>query len=84
MDCYLGMIKLYPYGFAPRGWAICDGTMISPQQNAALFSLIGTVYGGDGRTTFALPDLRNACPTPGITSMMYYIATEGIYPSRPY
>ncbi len=57
-DPFLGEIRLFPYTFAPRGWALCNGQILSIAQNTALFSLIGTIYGGDGRTTFALPDLR--------------------------
>ena len=48
--------------FAPRGWALCDGQLLAIQSNSALFSIIGTIYGGDGRTTFALPDLRGRTP----------------------
>lgn len=55
---YLGEIRVFPFGFAPRGWAPCNGTVLSIMQNQALFSILGTTYGGDGRTTFALPDLR--------------------------
>lgn len=58
MDNYLGEVKLWPYNWAPKGWALCNGALLSITQNQALFSLIGTTYGGDGRTTFALPDLR--------------------------
>jgi microcystin-dependent protein len=61
-DPFLGEIKLFPYTFAPRGWALCNGQVLSIAQNTALFSLIGTLYGGDGRTTFALPDLRGRVP----------------------
>lgn len=57
-DPFIGEIKLVPYNFAPRGWAFCDGTLLSIAQNTALFSLLGTMYGGNGQTTFALPDLR--------------------------
>lgn len=57
-DPFLGEIRLFPYDFAPRGWALCDGSVLSIAQNTALFSLLGTIYGGDGQTTFALPDLR--------------------------
>lgn len=59
---YLGEIRLVPYNFAPTGWANCDGQLLSISQNSALFSLIGTIYGGDGQTTFALPDLRGRVP----------------------
>ena len=57
-DPFLGEIRLFPYNFAPRGWAFCNGQILSIAQNTALFALIGTTYGGDGRVTFALPDLR--------------------------
>jgi microcystin-dependent protein len=55
---FLAEIRLVPFGFAPTGWALCNGQLMAISQNAALFSLIGTTYGGDGRTTFALPDLQ--------------------------
>ena len=55
---FIGEIAWVPYNFAPRGWAFCDGQLLSISSNTALFSLLGTTYGGDGRTTFALPDLR--------------------------
>ncbi|WP_297334369.1 tail fiber protein [Flavobacterium sp.] len=58
MDEYLGAIKAFGFNFAPRGWAFCDGQLMSIAANTALFSLLGTTYGGDGRTTFGLPDLR--------------------------
>jgi microcystin-dependent protein len=54
----IGQIEMFPYNFAPRSWAYCDGSLLAISQNTALFSLLGTIYGGDGRTTFALPDLR--------------------------
>ena len=55
---FLGEIRMFALGFTVRGWAPCDGRLLPIAQNAALFSLLGTTYGGDGRTTFALPDLR--------------------------
>lgn len=57
-DPFLGEILMVGFNFAPRGWALCDGQLLPIAQNTALFSLLGTIYGGDGRTTFALPDLR--------------------------
>lgn len=57
-DPFIGEIKLVPYNFAPRGWAECNGQLLSIAQNDVLFALIGTMYGGDGQNTFALPDLR--------------------------
>ena len=58
MDPFLGEISMFGGNFAPRGWAFCSGQLLSISQYSALFSLLGTTYGGDGRTTFALPDLR--------------------------
>jgi microcystin-dependent protein len=59
---FLGELKLVPFDFAPTGWAFCNGQLLSIAQNTALFSLLGTQYGGDGRTTFALPNLQGAVP----------------------
>ena len=58
MDPFIGEIKLVPYTFAPVGWAFCDGSLLQISTNTALFSLLGTTYGGDGVNTFALPDMR--------------------------
>ena len=55
---FLGEIETFGFGFAPRDWAFCDGQLLQISQNSALFSLLGTTFGGDGRTTFGLPDLR--------------------------
>jgi len=62
MEPFIAQIMLFGGNFAPRGWAFCDGSLLPISQNTALFSLIGTIYGGDGRTTFALPDLRGRAP----------------------
>ncbi len=78
-DHYLGQIKLFPYGKTPDGWLYCNGQTIPISQNTALFSLIGTMYGGDGSTVFAVPDLRGKEPAGG---MGYYIATSGFFPSQ--
>jgi len=59
---FLSEIRMFAYDFPPRGWALCAGQILSIQQNAALFSLLGTTYGGNGVTTFALPDLRSRVP----------------------
>lgn len=59
---FLAEIRMVGFNFAPRGWALCDGQLLPINQNQALFSLLGTTYGGDGRTTFALPDLRGRVP----------------------
>lgn len=62
MDPLLGTIIMFAGNFAPRGWALCQGQMLSIAQNTALFSILGTTYGGNGQTTFALPDLRGRVP----------------------
>ena len=62
LEPFLGEIKAVPFNFAPRGWALCEGQLLSINQNQALFALIGTTYGGNGVTTFALPDLRGRTP----------------------
>jgi microcystin-dependent protein len=59
---FLGEIKMVSFNFPPKGWATCDGQLLSIQQNQALFSLLGTTYGGNGQTTFGLPDLRGRVP----------------------
>jgi len=59
---FMSEIKIVSFNFAPKGWAMCNGQFLPINQNQALFSLLGTTYGGDGRTTFALPDLRGRVP----------------------
>ncbi len=59
---FIGEIRWFASNFAPRGWAFCNGQLLPVSQNDALFSILGTTYGGDGRTTFALPDLRGRAP----------------------
>jgi microcystin-dependent protein len=61
-DPMIGEIKMFAGNFAPRGWALCEGQLLPISQYSALFSILGTTYGGDGRTTFALPDLRGRAP----------------------
>lgn len=61
-ECYVGEIRIFGGNFAPVGWAFCDGSILSISENETLFMLIGTTYGGDGQTTFALPDLRGRIP----------------------
>jgi microcystin-dependent protein len=61
-DPFLGEIKIFAGNFAPRGYSFCDGQLIPISQNTALFSIIGTIYGGDGRTDFALPNLQGRAP----------------------
>lgn len=70
---FIGEIRMFGFNFPPRGWSQCDGQLIAINTNQALFSLLGTTFGGDGRTTFALPDLRSRSPKhlgtgPGLAS----------------
>jgi microcystin-dependent protein len=72
MDQFVGEIRAVAFNFAPKGWALCDGQLMLISQNTALFSLLGTMYGGDGRSTFALPNLQGSAPMnqgtgPGLT-----------------
>lgn len=72
---FVGEIRMFAGNFAPRGWAFCEGQLLAIAQNDALFSLFGTIYGGDGRTTFGLPDLRGRVPLhmgqgPGLTNRL--------------
>ncbi|MEM6348315.1 MAG: tail fiber protein [Bacteroidota bacterium] len=62
MEPLIGQIVMFAGNFAPRGWALCDGQLLAISENSALFSILGTTYGGDGRTTFGLPDLRGRVP----------------------
>jgi microcystin-dependent protein len=61
-DPFVAEIRIFPFNFAPRGWAWCDGQLLPLSQNTALFSLLGTTYGGDGKSNFALPDLQGRAP----------------------
>jgi microcystin-dependent protein len=61
-DQFVAEIRIFPFNFPPTGWAFCDGQLMPISQNTALFSLLGTVYGGDGKSTFALPDLQGGVP----------------------
>ena len=79
MEQLLGQIELFSYEFAPQGWAFCEGQLLSVTDNQALFSLLGTRFGGDGRTNFGLPDLKGKGPVKGLN---YCIALTGNYPVR--
>ena len=75
MDPFVGEIRLLPYNFAPQGWADCNGAVLSISENETLFQLIGTTYGGDGVSTFGLPDMRGRVPIhagtpPGMSTYM--------------
>lgn len=78
---FLGEISMYSFNFAPRGWAACDGQLLSISQNTPLYALLGTEFGGDGLSTFALPDLRGRVPVhrgqgPGLSSN-YILGQKG-------
>ena len=62
MDPFVAEIRIFPFNFAPKGWAFCNGQILPLSQNTALFSLLGTTYGGDGKSNFALPDLQGRAP----------------------
>jgi len=62
MDPFVAEIRIYPFNFAPKGWAFCDGQLLPLSQNTALFSLLGTTYGGDGKSNFALPNMQGNAP----------------------
>ena len=61
-DPFVAEIRIFPFNFAPKGWAWCDGQLLPLSQNTALFALLGTTYGGDGKSNFALPDLQGSAP----------------------
>ena len=80
-DPFVAEIRIFPFNFAPKGWAFCDGQLLPISQNTALFSLVGTFYGGDGKSTFALPNLQGSVPIhtgssggPGLTP--YFIGEQ--------
>jgi microcystin-dependent protein len=79
-DPFVAEIRIFGFNFAPRGWAFCDGQILPISQNTALFSLLGTTYGGDGRSTFGLPNLQDRSPLhwgqgPGLS--YYDLGEEG-------
>lgn len=80
MDVLLGDIMCFAFGFAPSDWMDCSGQTLNISTNQALFSLIGTTFGGNGYSTFCLPNLNGASRRNGF--MKYYIAMNGIYPQR--
>jgi len=79
-DPFLGEITIFSSNFAPRGYAFCEGQLLNISQNAALYSLLGTKYGGDGRVTFALPNLKAGEKL--LNGSRYIISLQGIYPPR--
>jgi microcystin-dependent protein len=76
-DQFIGEIRLAGFGFAPQGWSLCDGRLLSISQYQALYSIIGTNYGGDGQTTFAVPDLRGRVPMHVGTSIAPRTGAQG-------
>jgi len=77
MDEYLATIKLFAGNFTPRGYRNCDGQVLQAVEHQALFAILGAVYGGDGRTTFALPKLESPVP-----DCRYIICVDGMFPTR--
>lgn len=88
MESYLGQIMAFGGNYPPRGWALCNGWLMSIKNNPALFSILGTTYGGDGINNFALPDLRETDEHGNkhygyeLGRPTYVICVEGIYPSH--
>lgn len=80
----IGEIRLFAGNFAPRNWAFCDGQLLSIQENTALFSILGSNYGGDGRTTFGLPKMAAVNSDDGnpYNDIRYVICLQGVYPQR--
>lgn len=81
-DPLIGTIVLFAGSYAPYGWAFCDGKVLSISQYTALFSILGTQYGGDGRTNFALPNLPTVKDVDGQGESRYIVALQGLYPMR--
>jgi Microcystin-dependent protein len=79
MECFIGDIYLFPFGRTPEGFFPCNGMLLQIRMYQALYSLLGTAYGGDGKTTFALPNMQGLEPMPGV---QYYIVCAGYYPCR--
>jgi len=87
MEDYLGLIEMFAGNFAPVGYMLCDGSLLPINQYQAVFSILGTTYGGDGRTTFALPDLREVHPSDkskywNPDKPRWIMCVQGIFPSR--
>ena len=80
MDEYIGIVKLFAGNFAPKGWFFCNGALLPINQYSAFFAIIGTTYGGDGKTTFALPDFRSRVPV-GSTDMGGANPPATLYPA---
>lgn len=84
MEGTIGEIRLFAGSFAPKGWAFCNGQTLPVSQNMALFSILGTRYGGNGTTNFQLPNLAPLKESDGgQTAIQYIISLSGLYPIRP-
>lgn len=83
MECYIGAIFLFAGNYAPQDFLFCEGQTLPIQQYAALFSILGNKYGGNGTTNFALPNLPKVSDTDGIGESRYIICINGYYPCRP-
>jgi microcystin-dependent protein len=81
MEEYVGIVKLFGGNFAPLGWAFCDGAILSIEQHTVLFALLGNQFGGDGRSTFALPNLKPLISA-NDAPVQYIICLDGVFPSR--
>ena len=79
-DAFLGEVRAMPYEYVPQGWAPCSGQLMQPSSNPALFSLLGDNYGGDGTTSFALPNIPPLQGKEG--TLQYFIAITGVFPPR--
>jgi microcystin-dependent protein len=82
-DPFVAEIRIFPFNFAPKGWAFCDGQLLPISRTLALFSLLGTVYGGDGKSTFALPDMQGNAPHPsrsgsGLFRFTIWVSMAGV------
>ena len=77
MEPFIGQVELFPYDFVPRGWAPCEGQTLKVRENQALSTLLKNRFGGDGKTTFGLPDLRKDAPP----NLRFCIAVSGLFPS---
>jgi len=80
IEPFVGEITLFPGNYAPRDFAFCEGQILNINQNQILFSILGSKYGGDGRRTFALPNLKDA--EKSLNGVRYIIALKGLYPPR--
>ena len=83
MDPFVAEIRIFGFNFAPKGWAFCDGQLLPISQNTALFSLLGTTYGGDGKTTFAIPNLKGGTIGPAAQPITWCFANTGTLPPHP-